>query len=141
MTLASSGAISASQINVELGRAANAHFSIGGYPERGLAGKPSGAIAFADFYGKQMREPFTGEYCDGWTRWQVGRRVGNGWMMGDPSVVYWGGGTIPVPNGITTHLTFVDYGGWRYHRGNFQYSVNCMGGKCENYYGIYRIKL
>lgn len=52
MTLQSSGPISAQNINVELGRAAGAAFSLGGAAERALAGVPSGAISFSNFYGK-----------------------------------------------------------------------------------------
>lgn len=52
MTLPSSGTMTAAMINVELGRASNAPFSINGAEERALAGKPSGAISFSDFYGK-----------------------------------------------------------------------------------------
>lgn len=52
MTLPSSGPMTASMINVELGRASNAPFDINGAAERALAGKPSGPIKFSDFYGK-----------------------------------------------------------------------------------------
>jgi len=52
MALPTSGQISASMINVELGRAANAPFDINGAQERALAGVPSGQIAFSNFYGK-----------------------------------------------------------------------------------------
>lgn len=56
MTLPSTGTISASMINQELGRAPTAPFSINGTEERQLAGKPSGAaISFADFRGKTAR--------------------------------------------------------------------------------------
>lgn len=52
MTLPLSGVMTASMINVELGRASNASFAIGGSEERALAGVPSGTIKFSDFYGK-----------------------------------------------------------------------------------------
>lgn len=52
MALPSSGPITASQINIELGRASSAPFSLGGAEERALAGKPSGSISFSDFHGK-----------------------------------------------------------------------------------------
>jgi hypothetical protein len=44
--------MSASMINVELGRDSTAPFDINGTPERTLAGKPSGTIKLSDFYGK-----------------------------------------------------------------------------------------
>lgn len=52
MTLQSSGAISANDINIELGRAGTATFSMNGAEERGLAGVPTGVISMSDFYGK-----------------------------------------------------------------------------------------
>lgn len=52
MTLPASFPLSSAQINVELGRAANAAFSIGGAAERQLAGVPSGPISFSNFLGK-----------------------------------------------------------------------------------------
>src|SRR5437870_4020013 len=55
MTLPSSFPLSASQINVELGRASNAVFNINGSEERTLAGVPSGPISFASFLGKTHR--------------------------------------------------------------------------------------
>lgn len=45
------GPISAEDINLELGRAANAPFSLTGTDERALAGVPTGPISFNDFYG------------------------------------------------------------------------------------------
>lgn len=52
MVLPSSGLLTAQMINVELGRNATDPFSIDGAAERKLAGKPTGAISFSDFYGK-----------------------------------------------------------------------------------------
>jgi hypothetical protein len=52
MTLPSSFPISKSQINLELGRPADAAFDIQGTTERNLARVPSGAISFSDFLGK-----------------------------------------------------------------------------------------
>lgn len=52
MALPSSGSMTAAMINAELGRAANAAFSLNGAAERVLAGVSSGAISMASFYGK-----------------------------------------------------------------------------------------
>lgn len=52
MALQSSGAISISNINTEIGRASNATSSLNETAIRGLAGKSSGTIALSDFYGK-----------------------------------------------------------------------------------------
>ena len=52
MAIQSIGLISSEDINLELGRAANAPFSLTGTEERALAGIPSGTISFSDFYGK-----------------------------------------------------------------------------------------
>lgn len=52
MTLQTSFPLSASDINVELGRSAGAAITITGSSERALAEVPSGPIAFSDFLGK-----------------------------------------------------------------------------------------
>jgi uncharacterized delta-60 repeat protein len=57
MPLPVSGAISAADINVELTRVSTATFVINGADERGLAGVPTGVIAFNDFYGKTFVPP------------------------------------------------------------------------------------
>lgn len=54
MALQLSGPISAEDINLELGRAANAPFSLTGTDERALAGVPTGPISFNDFYGASV---------------------------------------------------------------------------------------
>lgn len=52
MALPATGTITAAMVNVELGRAATAPFSLNDSAVRTLAGKPSGAISFADLRGK-----------------------------------------------------------------------------------------
>lgn len=52
MPLPSSGPLSLSQVNVELGKASTTPVSLNDADVRTLAGKPSGAISFADLLGK-----------------------------------------------------------------------------------------
>lgn len=52
MALPSSGAISLSEVNMELGKAATAAISMNDAAVRALAGKASGAISMADLRGK-----------------------------------------------------------------------------------------
>lgn len=54
MTLQSSGAISASDINTELGETAGAQLSLNSSEARDLAGISSGAIALSDFYDRGL---------------------------------------------------------------------------------------
>lgn len=63
MTLPASGTLAASQINVELGRPSTALFTMGGAPERALAGVPSGTIAMSNFYGKTAGGGPAGRYA------------------------------------------------------------------------------
>lgn len=66
MTLPSVPPLSASQINVELGRSANAPFDINRSAERALAQVPSGPISFSDFLGKSAAANYTylGSYSE-----------------------------------------------------------------------------
>ncbi len=57
MTLPASGAISLSQVAVELGRASTATTSLTETAVRDLAGVPSGAISLTDLYGKSAAGP------------------------------------------------------------------------------------
>lgn len=52
MALPITGLLSASQINVELGRAVSATFQVGGASERNLAKVPTGSLSFGIFRGK-----------------------------------------------------------------------------------------
>lgn len=106
MVLPVSGAISASMINTELFRSANAQFSIGGTLERELAGKPSGPISFSDFYGKSWVTPGSA----GW------------WSPGSYTF------TVPRYNLITIYL----YGGGGNGAGAYSNGVN---GNYSVFYG------
>jgi hypothetical protein len=52
MALPSSGPLSLSQVNVELGKSSTAQISLNDADVRALAQKPSGAISMSDLYGK-----------------------------------------------------------------------------------------
>lgn len=64
MTLPSSGAISLSQVDTELGRASNAAVSLGETAVRSMAGVSSGAISMSNLYGKSAItfSPVAGSY-------------------------------------------------------------------------------
>jgi len=59
MTLPASGAITLSQVAVELGRASTASTSLGESATRNLAGVASGAISMSNLYGKSSYTPMT----------------------------------------------------------------------------------
>ena len=65
---------SASEINVELGRASNAPFSINGAEERALAGVPTGPISFNDFIGKSAAPTYADFLA--WLDAQTGNTLG-----------------------------------------------------------------
>jgi hypothetical protein len=55
MTLPSTGSISMSQVNTELGNASNAQLSMGSAAVRALFGVPTGAISMSNGWGKSSR--------------------------------------------------------------------------------------
>ena len=62
MALPSSGAISMSNVDVELGRSSTAQICLNCSSVRTLFGKSSGTISLACGYGKSNKSPYTGSY-------------------------------------------------------------------------------
>lgn len=121
------GFIQASDVNVELGRAWNAPFNLNDAAVRSLAGKPSGAISFADLRGKSniIREPPSGDYFASVNGLQYGMNYISFYGMAD---IIWAGGTIAQHNG-KPNASYVK-GNWTYYRGTHQFGDS---------YAIYRI--
>lgn len=131
MTLPSSGTLQASDINVELGRAWNHFFDMNGAAERNLAGKPSGAISFWDFYGKSnlIREPATGEhYSRDYTSWEDEQNSGAVRIKWFGAQQYW----------YPTGLIAITVGNWTYYRGSYRENTR-PGGQDIRWHGIYRV--
>lgn len=100
MTLPSSGTITAAMINEELGRSSNASFNLNDPDVRALAGKPSGAISFSDFYNKSGAFTIV---SDGHTStWDSG-----GWRYYE----YWFDGSVTVSGKGTVEVTLIGTGG------------------------------
>lgn len=130
MTLPTSGTLQASDINVELGRAWNHFFDMNGTAERNLAGKPSGAISFSDFYGKSnlIREPASGDAFN----------LGNPstwWSSGWVGDIAWMGSGVFNGN-VPDSQTSIVKGTWTYYRGSYRGQYFDPGNK---EYGLYRI--
>lgn len=117
MALPASPPLQASDINVELGRAGTAAFSINGASERALAGVAAGAISFSDFLGKSSQSvEYIGYYASNNTTVSIGtasstrrviivahaRTVGSGT---DPSIVSDTIGGVAA----TTHVNGANY--------------------------------
>lgn len=129
MTLPSSGQIAASDINVELGRAWNHFFDMNAAAERNLAGKPTGSIGFADFYGKSnlIREPASGEFpSDSTYNWRV-------FTFNKRFVIRWDGVDIYQSDMQDFSTTYV-LGTWTYYKGAFNH--NSLGTDMHNIYRI-----
>lgn len=77
MTLQSSGPISLSQVNAELGLASTTNITLGSSSVRGLAGVASGAISLSNLYGKtnilDTQSVYVGQttISDGKTYWDT----------------------------------------------------------------------
>jgi len=71
MALPVSGNITASMINIEIGRASTDPFSMNDSLVRSLANKPSGAISFSDFYGKSLKAFNISPAVSGKTFWNL----------------------------------------------------------------------
>jgi len=153
MTLPTTGAMSIAMINLELGRDANAPFSLDGAQERKLADREEGeAISLDDFYGKSsiVREPPEGEYYNMHSNpiylWRLTHHDG-GFVDFD---IHWNSDYIePVNDGYIDlvyedvsllSLEYFDYDGWRYHRGTLKEQTNNYF-YVRKIYAIYRVKL
>lgn len=100
MTLQSSGAISLSQVNTELGRSSTASISLGETAVRTLAGVASGAISMSNLYGKSS-EAVTVSNLDIYAS-----RVGSGTAIAS----YQLNSTGDIYKGVNG--TFTDIGDW-----------------------------
>jgi len=134
MTLPASGIITATMINVELGRAANAPFSLNDPEVRALAGKPSGAISFNDFHGKSSytREPALGDvYTLGVKEWAYPQQTGYAHIRWNGDWIT--GGVLPK-----NAVRFTS-GDWTYYRGGYREYRSFYGwGIYHYFYGVWR---
>lgn len=108
MALPSSGPISASMINTELGRSASASFSMNGSAERTLAQRSSGSISFSHFRGKSA--------WDGGRafNWSVPNpiRPGGSTNATELSIVLWGNGVVQKRQVVAGSVTSQNIGSW-----------------------------
>lgn len=130
MALPSSGAISMSQVNVELGKASNAAISMNDAAVRSLAGVASGAISMSNLLGKSsVAEPTLALSV-----------TGNGQMLSTSTKYAYInctlGGTSPTTScvrisGSVFTLTKMS---------NTQYRIGTVGnGSCARYSAVYRV--
>jgi hypothetical protein len=139
MALQSSGPISANNINVELGRAGTAAFSINGAEERALAEVASGLIDFQDFYGKSASSGTT--YSLDWMASSyfysditvLEEDFYNRILVNADGTMYW----VKSYGNTTTPSTYI--GNWATPTtagigANFQFQISVTG-NTEDYYG------
>ena len=131
MTTPCSGQLNWSDVNVELGHAWNTAMDINYTPVRQLAGVGGSGtpISFSDLRCKSwyIREPASGWYYDGNTRWEIGTR--GSMILGR---VRWGGIEIGYAN--STVATSASFDGWTYYRGALRSGTgNTNGARYEIY--------
>lgn len=109
MTLPSSGAISMSQVNTELGAAETTQRSLGDTVVRNLFGVPSGAISMSDGYGKSSISVAWGNGNNfswtGYNQFAINRPINfnpDGSITNNPGVYY---ATVVTPGSFVTPLT------------------------------------
>lgn len=105
MALPSSGSITMAQVNVELGKAANAGITLGDAAVRALAEVPSGAISMWSLYGKSSYV----RYINTVDRTQASIHT----LMGSPTAA----GTYIFEN--TATISAATQSGWALQTGNF----------------------
>ena len=129
MTIRSSGALPASEINTELGRSASALFNMNGAEERALAQVPSGVYGFNSFYSKsaskQTNITSVGQSRDGYGPWRYGY-AGSGkgnYYHAEGSSVAQSFGSISATTGIITSATIHTIYATNYYNGDYHFEI------------------